>query len=320
MSMQALYWDGNRLQVRQNYPVPHATEKTALVHINFAGICSTDVQLLQGYMGFQGVPGHEFVGTVSEGPPALVGKRVVGEINFACGNCVRCRKGLGRHCPTRRVMGILNADGSFAQYVAIPIANLHLVPDSVEDEEAVFTEPLAAAFEILEQAPVQPATEVVVLGDGKLGLLCAQVLHTTGARVTLVGKHDAKLEIVRKLGVRTVLLADWKTHQADMVVEATGSTTGLAVAIEAVRPRGILVLKSTVAQRHTLSLAPLVIHEVTVIGSRCGPFGPALRALAQKQITVSPLIDKIYPLAEGVAAMRHASRRGALKVLLRNER
>lgn len=320
MTMQALYWDGNRLQVRRNYPVPRIAEKTAVVQVHVAGICSTDVQILQGYMGFQGVPGHEFVGTVSEGPPALVGKRVVGEINFACGNCARCQQGLGRHCPTRRVMGILNADGSFAQYVAIPVANLHLVPDSIADEEAVFTEPLAAVFEIVEQAPVHAATEVVVFGDGKLGLLCAQVLHTTGARVTLIGKHDAKLGIVRKLGVRTVLLSDWKTHQADMVVESTGSTAGLSVAMETVRPRGILVLKSTVARRHTLALAPLVIHEVTVIGSRCGPFSPALHALAQKQITVSPLIDKVYPLAEGVAAMRHARRRGALKVLLRNER
>lgn len=315
--MQALCWDGRRLRLQKKYPLPQRDEHLALVRVRLAGICSTDLQILRGYMGFRGVPGHEFVGEVCEGPTALVGKRVVGEINFACGHCQMCQRGLGRHCPTRQVMGILNADGSFAEYLAAPVANLHRVPDEVEDEAAVFTEPLAAAFEILEQVHIQPMTEVLVLGDGKLGLLCAQALHVSGARVTVVGKHEENLHIVRKFGVRTELLRDWRPRQVDCVVEATGSAAGLALAMQMVRPRGTLVLKSTVAQDHEVSLAPLVINEVTVIGSRCGLFPPALRALAESTISVTPLISKTFPLTEGAAAVRQAARPGALKVLLR---
>ena len=315
--MQALYWNGTRLQLRSKYPTPAAHEDMALVRVRCAGVCSTDLQILKGYLGFRGVPGHEFVGEVSEGPEELIGKRVVGEINFACGTCATCRRGLERHCPTRRVMGIVSADGSFAEYVTVPSANLHRVPDSLTDEAAVFCEPLAAAFEILEQTHIQPTAEVIVFGDGKLGLLCAQVLHVAGARVTLVGKHEEKLAIVRKLGAATVLLADWRVRQADVVVEATGSTAGLSLAMASLRPRGVLVLKSTVAREHTVSLAPVVINEVTVIGSRCGRFSPALQALARGSIEVTPLIHKIFPLTEGVAALRHAARPGVLKVLLR---
>jgi threonine dehydrogenase-like Zn-dependent dehydrogenase len=215
-------------------------------------------------------------------------------------------------------MGILNADGSFAEYLSVPVVNLHVVPENVPDEEAVFTEPLAAAFEILEQVHVQPTAEAVVLGDGKLGLLCAQVLHLAGARVTAVGKHPKKLKILREFGVRTVLLAEWRPAPADLIVEATGSTSGLALALETVRPRSTLVLKSTVTTPHTLSLASLVINEITVVGSRCGRFPPALQALAQQRVTVTPLIEKTYPLAEGTAAVHHATRPGVLKVLLRN--
>jgi threonine dehydrogenase-like Zn-dependent dehydrogenase len=316
--MQALHWDGQRLRLKRSYPEPQATERSALVRVHLAGICSTDLQIFKGYMSFHGVPGHEFVGEVSEGPSDFVRKRVVGEINFACGKCELCLQELGRHCPNRQVMGILNADGSFAEYLSVPVANLHAVPDNIPDEDAVFTEPLAAAFEVLEQVHIQPAAEAVVLGDGKLGLLCAQVLHLTGARVTAVGKHQDKLKILRKLGVRTITLTDWRSTRADLVIEATGSAAGLALAIETVRPRGTLVLKSTVAAPHTLSLAPLVINEVTVVGSRCGRFPPALQALAQRRVAVSPLIDKIYPLTEGTAAVRHAARPGVLKILLRN--
>jgi threonine dehydrogenase-like Zn-dependent dehydrogenase len=215
-------------------------------------------------------------------------------------------------------MGILNADGSFAEYLAIPTANLHLVPDEVADEEAVFTEPLAAALAILEQVHIPPAAEVVILGDGKLGLLCAQALHGSGARVTLVGKHEAKLKIAQKLGVRTLPLAEWRSRRVDYVVEATGSTAGVALALEMVRPRGVLVLKSTVARNHDLSLAPLVVNEVTVVGSRCGLFPPALQALAEKRASVLPLINKVFSLRDGAAAVRMAARRGILKILLRN--
>ena len=314
--MHALVWDGQHLRLDTAYATPQAGNATALVRVHLAGICATDLQIFQGYMGFQGVPGHEFVGEVCEGPAALIGQRVVGEINFACGRCTVCAQGLGRHCPTRRVMGILHADGSFAEYMSVPVANLHPVPYSVADEAAVFTEPLAAAFEILEQVHVQPNADVVVLGDGKLGLLCAQVLHSTGARVCVVGKHPHKLRMLDQLGIPTVVLTDWQPRPADVIVEATGSTTGLQLAMTILRPRGTLVLNSTVTTAHALSLAPLVINEITVIGSRCGRFPPALQALEYHRVAVAPLIDRIYPLAEGIAAVAHASRPGTLKILL----
>jgi threonine dehydrogenase-like Zn-dependent dehydrogenase len=214
-------------------------------------------------------------------------------------------------------MGILNADGAFAELLAVPAANLHAVPDGVADEAAVFTEPLAAAFSILEQVPIGPGMRVTVLGDGKLGLLCAQVLAATGASVTLVGKHAANLAAVAPQGVAGVLLAEWTPAAAeDCVVEATGSAGGLELAIAAVRPRGTLVLKSTLAERHSLSLAPLVIDEVTVVGSRCGLFPPALAALAAGTVAVTPLVDATYPLADGLAAVTRAARPGVRKVLL----
>jgi len=315
--MRALYWDGGDLKFRENHPEPKTTGGEAIVRVRLAGICSTDLQIFQGYMGFRGVPGHEFVGEVVKGAPALAGKRVVGEINFGCGFCESCRRGLARHCAKRRVMGILNADGCFAECVTVPARNLHAVPENISDEEAVFTEPLAAAFEILEQIEVDFTREVLVLGDGKLGILCAQVLAVTGARVTLVGKHADKLKLAKGAGVRTVLLADWKPKLFDIVVEATGSTSGLEAALAAVRPRGTLVLKSTVAEEHKISLAPLVINEVTVVGSRCGVFPPALEALARKKISVTPMIEKIYSLTDGVAGVRRAAQRGARKILLK---
>ncbi|MBI2358422.1 MAG: alcohol dehydrogenase catalytic domain-containing protein [Deltaproteobacteria bacterium] len=316
--MRALNWNGKELSLDPAYPTPAADKSTALLRVRLAGICSTDLQILRGYMEFRGVLGHEMVGDVVEGPRELVGKRMVGEINFACGRCSFCSRGLGRHCPERRVMGILGADGSFAEYVAVPSENLHPVPDSVSDEEAVFTEPLAAAFEIVGQIEIEAADDVLVLGDGKLGLLCAQVLRLFSPHVTIVGKHEHKLKFLKRLGMRTALLSDWKPPQADVVVEATGSTSGFKTAVEAVRPRGTLVLKSTVAESHSLSLAPLVINEVTVVGSRCGVFPPALEALAQRSVIVTPLIEKVYPLADGLEAVAHAGRPGALKVLLRS--
>ena len=315
--MRALHWDGQNLRVQERYPAPQASAERALVRVRLAGVCSTDLQILKGYMDFRGVPGHEFVGEVHEGPAEWLGKRVVAEINFGCGRCEACGRGLQRHCPTRQVMGILGADGSFAEYLAVPLANLHAVPDAVPDEAAVFTEPLAAAFEILEQLPVRSGIPTVVLGDGKLGLLCAFVLHHAGAAVTVVGRHDTKLALARKAGMRAVNLSDWQAQAVELVVEATGSPAGLQLAMAAVRPRGTLVLKSTLAENHTLSLAPLVINEVTVIGSRCGLFPPALEALAHNRIPVSSLIETSYLLSDGMEAVNTAARRGALKVLLR---
>lgn len=334
--MRALYWDGRELRFDPSYPFPLFKPKIedggskiagapgsrplpprAIVKVHLAGICSTDLQILKGYMGFRGVPGHEFVGSVSEGPSALVGKRVVGEINFGCGECDYCRRDLSRHCPNRKVMGILNADGAFADYVSVPVANLHIVPDAVSDEEAVFTEPLAAAFEILTQIQLDPGDDVLVLGDGKLGNLCAQALRLTGAKITALGKHADKLALIKKAGVRTVELKDWQPRLFDVVVEATGSASGLDLALGAVRPRGTLVLKSTIAGNHQVSLAPIVINEINVVGSRCGPFPDALGALTARQVSVTPLIEAIYPLTDGVAAVDHAGRGGARKVLIR---
>jgi len=315
--MRALYWNGHELRLEPKHVTPQADGRRALVRVNLAGICDTDLQIFKGYMDFCGIPGHEFVGTVSAGPDKWLGQRVVGEINFTCGECDFCRRDLGRHCPDRSVMGILNAEGAFAEYVSVPAENLHGVPDNVSDEEAVFTEPLAAAFEILEQVQVNPGDQILVLGDGKLGFLCAQVLKLTGANVTVVGKHVEKLDLIKRCVIRTMLLDEWKPKPFDLVVEATGSASGLQLAMSAVRPRGTLVLKSTVAQEHRLSLAPLVIHEITVVGSRCGPFAVALDALAQKSVAVTPLIEKIYPLGEGIDAVAHASRPGTRKILLR---
>lgn len=329
--MQALHWDGSELRCLADYPRPRTTIgaagsriasesdaiQTALVKVHLAGVCSTDLQIFKGYMGFTGVPGHEFVGSVVEGPQKWLGKRVVGEINFACGNCDYCRQDLRRHCPNRTVMGILNADGAFAEYVAVPAANLHAVPDTLADEDAVFTEPLAAAFEILTQIQVSPGDDILVLGDGKLGILCAQVLRLTGAKVTALGKHADKLAALKSAGVRTMQLNDWQPRLFDIVVEASGSPSGLQLALSAVRPRGSLILKSTIAGKHEVSLATIVINEINVIGSRCGPFADALDALAAKRVTVAPLIEAIYSLKDGVDAVGRAAQSGAKKILLR---
>ena len=315
--MQALLWDGHDLTFNSAHRTTKTDAQTALIKVHLAGICSTDLQIFKGYMGFRGVPGHEFVGSVSEGPRELVGKRVVGEINFGCGQCDYCRRDLGRHCPNRRVMGILNADGAFAEYLSVPVENLHTVPESISNEEAVFTEPLAAAFEILTQIQLDPGDEVLVLGDGKLGNLCAQALRLTGAKITAMGKHAEKLALIKKAGVRTIQLDDWQPRLFDVVVEATGSATGLELALSAVRPRGTLILKSTIAGNHQVSLAPIVINEINVIGSRCGLFPDALDALTTKRVSVTPLIEKIYPLQKGIEAIAHAQSSSARKILLR---
>jgi threonine dehydrogenase-like Zn-dependent dehydrogenase len=313
--MRALCWDGSALRLSER-PLPPADGETALVRVHLAGVCSTDRDLTRGYMAFRGVLGHEFVGTVADGPAAWRGRRVVGEINFHCGRCTTCAAGLPRHCPSRRVMGILGADGAFAEFVAVPTANLHAVPDTVPDDAAVFTEPLAAAFEILAQVPIERALPAVVLGDGKLGLLVAQVLAAAGAQVLAVGRHDDKLAILRRRGIDTVRLERWQRTPAPLVVEASGRADAFALAVAATQPRGTLVLKSTVAERAPLDLAPLVINEITVVGSRCGPFAPALAALADGRVDVQSLIARRFPLAEGVAALEQAAAPGTLKVLI----
>jgi threonine dehydrogenase-like Zn-dependent dehydrogenase len=313
--MRALYWDGSAARVVDR-PTPTAGPGTAVVRVAWAGVCATDLQLCKGYLSFRGTLGHEFVGTVIEGPPEWEGKRVVGEINFGCGACADCQKGMARHCARRTVMGILDADGAFAERIEVPVENLHEVPEGVRDEAAVFVEPLAAAFEILEQVHVHPGMECTVLGDGKLGLLVAQVLHLTGARVLVVGKHTAKLAFLSKRGIATTTLEAWPKKKADLVVEATGTAGGFEAAVAATRPRGKLVLKSTVAGTAPLNLAPLVVQEITVVGSRCGSFAPALRALRAGSVDVMPLVGGRVPLRDAERALEMAARPGMLKVLI----
>jgi threonine dehydrogenase-like Zn-dependent dehydrogenase len=313
--VRALHFDGIEARVI-DAPDPTPCDESVLVRVALAGVCNTDLEIVKGYMGFSGVLGHEFVGRVEVGPPEWRGQRVVGEINFACQSCPICAQGLQRHCPSRQVMGIAGADGAFAELVRVPVSNLHPVPDSVPDELAVFTEPLAAAFEILEQVHVEPGRECVVLGDGKLGLLAAQVLQLAGARVLAVGKHPEKLAILAKREIETVLLGDWNGGLASLVVEATGSAEGFERAVAATRPRGTLVLKSTVADREGVDLAPLVIDEIHVVGSRCGPFPPALRALETGAVDVRSLLSERIPLARGLEALERSTHPLALKILL----
>lgn len=313
--MRALHFDGSVARVR-DVPDPAPRPGWAVGRVRLAGVCSTDLEILRGYMGFRGVLGHEVVLDVVEGPPAWVGRRATSEINFACGACEACGRGLGRHCPTRTVMGILGADGAMAELVAVPAANLHAVPEGLSDEAAVFAEPLAAAHEILEQVRPAPGTRAIVLGDGKLGLLAALVLRAAGLEVRCVGRHPEKLAIAARAGVETSD-AGAQLERVELVVDATGSPEGFARAASLVRPRGTLVLKSTVADESRLHLAPLVIDEITVVGSRCGPFPPALADLAARRVDPSPLVSATLPLDEGPRALALAAERGTLKVLLR---
>ncbi len=315
--MRALVFDGS-LALPTDHPDPSPDPGEALIRVRAAGICRTDLEITRGYFGYRGILGHEFVGTVERSPdPAWVGRRVVAEINCACGACAACRRGLGRHCPHRTVLGILDRDGAFADLVRVPLANLHAVPDGMPDVVAPFVEPTAAAFEILEQVPIRPADRVLVLGDGKLGALVAQVLRLTGCHLVVAGRHENKLAILRSLGIDARQAGEVQDRTWDVVVEATGSVEGFQAAMTHVRPRGTLVFKSPTAARATLDLSPLVVNEVTVVGSRCGPFPPAIRALAEGRVRVEPLISAVFDLSDGVAALRRAAEPGALKVLLR---
>lgn len=279
-----------------------------------AGICNTDLEIVRGYMGYEGTLGHEFVGEVVQGPPTLLGQRITGEINLACGHCPSCQKGQGRHCPNRSVLGILNHEGCFAEYVTLPAANLHPIPAQLPDELACFVEPVAAAFEILEQVPVSEGQPSLVLGDGKLGLLIAQVLHQRGLAVTVLGRHPSKLALAAAQGMNTTL--EPPGERFPLVVEATGSESGLKSALALTQPRGTLVLKSTYQGAITVDMSPLVIDEIALLGSRCGPFPPAIAALAAGRVDPLPLISQVVPLAQGPAAMAQAQQKGTLKVLL----
>jgi threonine dehydrogenase-like Zn-dependent dehydrogenase len=315
-SMLAVFFDGNKLALR-DLPPPRPAEGEVLIRVLAAGICNTDLEILKGYMAFQGIPGHEFVGIVEEAPEARwLGRRVVGEINCGCSRCDYCLRGEKNHCPNRTVLGILGRNGAFAPYIVLPQENLYPLPDPIPPEHGVFVEPLAAACRILEQVTIPSGIPVAVLGDGKLGLLIAQVIAGTGADLLVVGRSPRKLAILNDLGVRTCLAPDLEEKGFHTVIEATGSGEGLPMALSILRPRGTLVLKSTLAGRREIDMAPFVIQEITLVGSRCGPFEKALDLLNTGAIVVEPLISARYPLGKAREALEHAMRPDAIKVIL----
>jgi threonine dehydrogenase-like Zn-dependent dehydrogenase len=315
--MRALVFN-KELSYLTDYPVPKPGYDEAFIRITYAGICNTDIEITKGYMEFKGILGHEFVGVVEKcGDKGILGKRVVGEINLGCGKCSYCRNKMQNHCSDRSVLGILNKDGVFAEYITLPVRNLHKVPDSISDEEAVFIEPLAAAYEIIDQVGISSSDKVCVLGDGKLGLLAAQVIATTGSKLTAVGRHREKLSILDDIGIKTGLSPEFTERDFDFVIDCTGSPSGIRTALKIVKPRGIIVLKTTISNRIQIDMNQFVINEISLTGSRCGPFQPAIKAIKSRQIDLYPLISCVYPIEEGVKAFRHASSKSALKVILK---
>jgi threonine dehydrogenase-like Zn-dependent dehydrogenase len=319
--MKALRYENGRLEVAE--VARPESEGEAVVRVKLSGICNTDVEIVRGYAGFQGTIGHEFVGVVESAPGAehLLGRRVVGEINAGCGRCELCRAGDSRHCPSRTVLGIVGRDGAHAEALKLPAVNLLPVPDAVPDELAVFAEPLAAAWGITERVRIDASVRVGIIGDGKLGLLCAQALAMAHpARLLLVGKHRNKLSIAARRGIETATLEELKgklAREFDVVVEASGSESGFAMALDMLRPRGVLVLKSTFHGETSVATARIVVDEISVVGSRCGRFAPALDLLERGAVDVQSLISEEYSLTEGVRAMERATQNGVIKVLLR---
>jgi threonine dehydrogenase-like Zn-dependent dehydrogenase len=314
--MLSLKFDGT-LKLVQDAPVPRR-EGEALVRVLAAGICNTDIEITRGYARFRGTPGHEFVGVVEEAPDeSLVGRRVVGEINAGCGHCADCRAGDPRHCRERTVLGIVNRDGAFAEYLSLPGNNLLMVPDSISDEAAVFTEPLAAACGILERVTIRQGDRVAIVGDGKLGLLIAQVLRLATSDLTLIGRHEEKLEIARRHGIKTGLAEELKSGQFDYVVEASGSSQAMALALDLVRPRGTIVLKSTYADHLTVDASRIVVNEISVVGSRCGRFRDALELLKDDKVDLRSMVTQIFPLTHALQAFDYAQQPGVLKVILK---
>jgi threonine dehydrogenase-like Zn-dependent dehydrogenase len=315
--MKALHLENGKVSAWET-DIPSRPENFSLLRLLVGGICNTDLELRRGYYGFAGTPGHEFVAEVVESDRAdLIGKRVVGEINLACTHCEWCRKGWGRHCPNRTVLGIVNQPGAFAEYFVLPDRNLHVLPDSVPVERAVFTEPLAAACEILDQVAIPPGEPVAVLGDGKLGLLIAQALAAYGYPVRLFGRHWRKLRIAASAGVQTELIeGNLPTAEFGWVVDATGNPDGLRAAASMTRPRGTVLMKSTMHDAVSLDMAPVIVNEITLVGSRCGRFEVALPLIEHALIRLEDMITARYPLRDGPAAFARSEERGALKVLL----
>ena len=317
--MKALIFD-RHLRFSTNEPIPVPPPGEALVRVLMAGICNTDIEITKGYMGFNGILGHEFVGIVEEindSDKNLLGKRVVGDINCACHKdyCEFCCQGLGRHCPNRTTLGIAGRNGCMAEYIILPVSNLLEVPDNISNETATFTEPLAAGFEILEQIHISPDKEILIVGDGKLGILINHALSTTNAMITHVGKHADKLKIAGATGCKTIYADDMPVRQYDIVVEATGSMSGFQFSIAHAKPRGTVVLKSTIASNQKVDLTPVVVNEITIVGSRCGLFQPAIDYL-KTGVDLSQLISGIYPIEQGIEAFEAARAKGNLKVLI----
>jgi threonine dehydrogenase-like Zn-dependent dehydrogenase len=316
--MRGLWLEAQTIRLREDLPRPEPAAGEARVRVLVAGICNTDLELVRGYYPFTGIPGHEFVGRVEAavGAEEWVGRRVVGEINVSCDGCAACLAGRRTHCERRTVLGIRGRDGAFAECLTLPLANLHEVPAGIPDETAVFAEPLAAALEIQEQVAIGPRDRVVVVGDGKLGNLVAQTLALSGCALTVIGRHAFKLALLAARGIGTGLADDIPRAQADVVVECTGNPEGLDLARVAVRPRGTIVLKSTYRRSASVDISRIVVDEITLVGSRCGPFAPALTLLAEGRVGVRPLVHARFPLHEAVAAFAEAARPGVMKVLV----
>jgi len=316
--MQSLWLENQSLSL-QDVPIPTKPGE-ALIKVRLSGICGTDLELLRGYYPYTGIPGHEFVGEVIESPDeSWLGQRVVGEINAICGACEHCRNGRSTHCENRTVLGVVNRDGVHAEYTSLPLSNLHRIPDSVPDEAAVFTEPLAAALEIQHQVHIQPPDCVLLIGAGRLGQLIAQTLTLTGCNLRVVARHPHQKELLQPRGIRMITEDEIQPRRWDIVVEATGSPSGFELARRAIRPRGTLVLKSTYHGSMIVDFSSLVVDEITIVGSRCGPFPPALRLLEEKLVDPIPLIEKTYPITQALDAFQEAREPGKLKVILSME-
>lgn len=314
--MRGLVFDGTQLTLRGDLDKPIPADDQALLKVRRAGICNTDLEIVKGYMGFRGVLGHEFVAEVVAGAPEWVGRRVVGEINVACGQCDLCLRGMPTQCRNRSTVGINRHDGGFADYLALATRNLHPIPESVSDDAAVFVEPVAAAFQLLESQHISPHDRVVLIGAGKLGMLCAQVLKLTGADVSVVVRRERPAAMLAGWGIRAVTLDELPKHRAQVVVDCTGSADGFSAALDLLEPRGTLILKSTYAGLPQANLTRVVVDEIRVIGSRCGPFPSAIRALEHQLVDVESLIETRYKLDDALEAMAYAAQPAVLKVLL----
>lgn len=319
--MKVLYFQ-DHLKYISNYPKPVLKKDEALIRVKLAGICNTDMEIIKGYLSFKGVLGHEFAGVIEKSlDKDIIGKRMVGEINIGCGKCSYCRNELKNHCPKRKVLGIFERDGAFAEYLTLPLVNIHLLPPDISDEEAVFIEPLAAAFEILEQVKITPKQEIIVIGDGKLGQLIARVLALYSNNLLVIGKSKEKLSLLEKIDIKTMTLRDMKkieaSLEADIIVECTGNSEGMLIACNLVKPKGTIILKSTYHYQTKVNFSEIVIKEINVIGSRCGPFDRAIKALNEKKVNPLPLISKIFSIEEGLDAFEYTQKRDILKVLIK---